>query len=468
MAFTDVGPAAVGLGAGVLPGLLGSTLQHFAALVVKAFFDTLGQWVLAGDHFFLSGLWSALSATTNPLISGSWFDSDFAVLSGVGAALVLPLLLAAVIQAIARQDGAGLLRTAFVRLPFALLFTAVVVQLVQLGLAATDAASAAVLGAGGDPSRLLIATLATAISGLGGFALVFVAFVTAVVSCLIWFELTVRSAAVAVATLFLPLALAGLAWPATAHWARRLGETLAALVLMKLVIAGVLALAVGGLADPSGGISGVMEGLALLALAAGAPFAMMRLLPMIESGAVGHLEGHAGRPVRFAAAKAEQYGKPKIASLLTGGTSSTSFGAGEVLTGTDEGVAPRRRGASGTRAPSGAYAAAPATPPTKTSGGDDDAPDAAGAGAAPPGAGGGPGGPGFSRVSPDGAAGSSWQQGRVSERRPGPPPTNEQVERHTRQLASGPARRVAPPPDTGSYESTPGDGEDQPGSDRHG
>ena len=63
----------------------------------------------------------------------------------------------------------------------------------------------------------------------------------AVVAFVLWLELAVRSAAIGAAALFLPLALVGLAWPATSHWARRLGETLAALVLSKLVIAAVLA-----------------------------------------------------------------------------------------------------------------------------------------------------------------------------------------------------------------------------------
>ena len=74
----------------------------------------------------------------------------------------------------------------------------------------------------------------------------------AIVAFVLWVELAVRSAAVAAATLFLPLALAGLAWPATTHWARRLGETLAALVLMKLVIAGVLSLAATAIGSHSG------------------------------------------------------------------------------------------------------------------------------------------------------------------------------------------------------------------------
>ena len=118
------------------------------------------------------------------------------------------------------------------------------------------------------------------LAAFGGFLVVLSA---AVVAFVLWLELAVRSAAIAAASLFLPLALVGLAWPATSHWARRLGETLAALVLSKLVIAAVLALAAGLLVSSSG-VAGVVEGVALLAVAAFAPFALLKLVPVVEAG----------------------------------------------------------------------------------------------------------------------------------------------------------------------------------------
>jgi hypothetical protein len=107
--------------------------------------------------------------------------------------------------------------------------------------------------------------------------------------------------------LFLPLALVGLAWPATSHWARRLGETLAALVLSKLVIAAVLALAAGLLVSPSG-IAGVVEAVALLGVAAFAPFALLKLVPAVEAGAVAHLEGLGRRPVQAVERLGREFG----------------------------------------------------------------------------------------------------------------------------------------------------------------
>ena len=52
---------------------------------------------------------------------------------------------------------------------------------------------------------------------VGGIAVVFGAL-------MVWVELLIRAAAVYVAVLFLPLALASLAWPAIAHWCRPLSK----------------------------------------------------------------------------------------------------------------------------------------------------------------------------------------------------------------------------------------------------
>ena len=180
------------------------------------------------------------------------------------------------------------------RLPLALLFTGVSVQLVALGLAATDQASAMMLDAAGDPTHRLLLGLVAGLSrggglGLAAFGGFMVVLAAAIVSFVLWLELAVRSAAIAAASLFLPLALAGLAWPATAHWARRLGETLAALVLSKLVIAAVLALA-AGLLGSSSGLAGVVEGIALLAVAG------LRPVRPVEAGTGDR--GGSDRPLR--------------------------------------------------------------------------------------------------------------------------------------------------------------------------
>ncbi len=317
---------AVGLGpvcqvAGGASSIVGSAASQVAGIGVDSVLNALGNWVSSGAVWLLGQIGTVLSATTSIDLGASWFVAHEQAMTALAGVVVVPLLLLGIIQAVYRQDMAMLLRSALVHVPLALLLTVMAVKLVQLGLALTDAMSAAVSqGAGLDGGHFmgnvvagLSATGATGQPGapafvvfLGGLAVVFGA-------VLVWIELIVRAAAVYVAVLFLPLALVSLAFPAVGHWCRRLVDTLVALILGKFVIVSVLSLAAGALAagagsSPSGGPPGggggfaaVVEGAALLMLASLTPWALLRLLPFVEAGAIGHLEG-VGRQVRQHAA----------------------------------------------------------------------------------------------------------------------------------------------------------------------
>jgi hypothetical protein len=279
-----------------------------AGFGIDSVLDAIAGWVASGAVWLLGQIGSVLSSTTSVDLGAGWFTTHYRTMAALAGVVVLPMLLAGVIQAIHRQSASMLLRSVLVNVPLAMLLTAVAVKLVQLGLSVTDAMSSAVAqGTGVDTGHafdgVIQALGSTPAAGaappptfvvlLGGLAVVVGAF-------LLWVELLIRSAAVSVAVLFLPLALASLAWPAVAHWARRLVDTLAALVLGKFVIVAVLSLGVGALAagtggaGSDGGFTDVLAGAAMLALAAAAPWALFRLLPFLEAGAVSHLEG-AGR-----------------------------------------------------------------------------------------------------------------------------------------------------------------------------
>ena len=282
-------------------GVVGSILGGAAGAV----FGQAGTWVADGAVWLLGRVGAAMNATTTVDLGGAWFTGHEQVMAGLSAAVVLPMACCGVILAVYRQDASMLVRNFLVKLPLALLLTGVAVALVRMGLAVTDQLSAQVLAAGGADTRSFLAPIATALAAASTASSVpaFVVFVgalfVAVGAMVLWLELVVRDAAVAAATLFLPLALAGLVWPAVSHWARRLADTIAALVLSKLVIAAVLSLAAGALAggitgSAGGGAGGdfaaVVTGIALLLLATAAPFVLLRLVPAVEAGAVLHLE----------------------------------------------------------------------------------------------------------------------------------------------------------------------------------
>jgi hypothetical protein len=313
---------------GIFSGLsLSGLADAVAKALLDGFFRSLLTWVATGAASLVGALAKALSSSTDPVLGLAAFGSEFHLMALLSAAVALPLVALGAIQAIARQDPSGLLRSVLIRLPLALLFTGVSVQIVALGLSATDQASAALIGADGDPARQLLSGLVSALGqpatfGLAAFGGFLLALSAGVVAFALWLELVVRSAAIAAASLFLPLALVGLAWPATSHWARRLGETLAALVLSKLVIAAVLALAAGLLLDSSG-LAALVQGVALLAMAAFAPFALLKLVPVIEAGAIAHLEGMGRRSVRAA----ERFGT-EVLGLEGGGVAALAGLAG--------------------------------------------------------------------------------------------------------------------------------------------
>ncbi len=114
----------------------------------------------------------------------------------------------------------------------------------------------------------------------------------------------VRAAAVYVIVLMLPLAFAAFVWPARRIWAVRSVELLIALILSKFVIVAVLSL--GGAAFSQSvhhSVAGMLAGVALLALAGFAPWALLRLLPMTElASAAAGLAPARGQARRSAAA----------------------------------------------------------------------------------------------------------------------------------------------------------------------
>lgn len=343
-AVGSVAGSAAGSVAGSVGSVVGGVASSVASAGIFAVFDAAGQWVASGAVWLLGQVGRAMSATTSLNLSSGWFSQHVSVMATLAAAVVLPMICCAIIQALFRQSPSMLVRAVLVQLPLALLLTGVVVELVRMALAVTDALSAQLLAGAGVDTTNILAPVSSVLVGAGLIAPGVPAFVVftggllvAVAALGLWLELVARAAAVSVATLFLPLALAALVWPAVAHWCRRLVDTLVALVLSKLVIAAVLSLAVGAVAGGldlgasganGGGFTAVITGIALLFIATVSPFTLLRLIPAFEAGAVSHLESARHRlaapaiEVRnLAAEKAKRVkGGDDIATAATAGT----------------------------------------------------------------------------------------------------------------------------------------------------
>jgi hypothetical protein len=300
--------------------------QHAAltmfAMFALAVLRVIDGWVADGAVWILAQVGAVLTSTTDVDLGSSWFGARLSLMSELAASVMLPMLLCAVIQAVYRQSAGALLKTFLVNLPIALLFTGVAVELVRVGMVVTDAMSARFMAASGVDTRHLLQPLGLLLLGsvptAPGFVVLLAGGLVAGTAMILWLELVVRAAAITAASLFLPLVLAALVWPSIGHWARRLADTLAALVLSKLVIAAVISLAVGAI---EGGLTeqgsagtkfgDVVVGIALLLLATFSPFVLLRLIPAIEGGAVSHLDATGRRfrqtvvepPIRNAAGR---------------------------------------------------------------------------------------------------------------------------------------------------------------------
>ena len=282
----------------------GSIGSSVATSGFESVLSGISQWVASGAEWLLNQIGDVLSATTTVDLGASWFQTHYGQMTALAGVVVLPMLLASTLQAIVRQNPGQLIRTFLVQLPLALLLAVVAVQIVILSLSATDAMSDAVAGGtSADVGSLLNGVTSGLVDSaadpsIASFVLLLIALLIAVAAFVLWLELLIRAAAVYVAVLFLPLALATLVWPAVSHYLRRLVETLAALILSKFVIVATLSLAAGAVASGTAGtgrhgsgFSSVLAGGALLLMATFVPFAILRLIPAVEAGAVAHLDG---------------------------------------------------------------------------------------------------------------------------------------------------------------------------------
>ena len=268
--------------------------------------DAMTSWVADTAQWILGRVVTFIDNSTSPTLDAGWFTERYRFMVGLGALILVPMLLAATIRAVITQDLSQLARSFFVYLPAAILGTLAAVTITQALLAATDSLSAEVgQSIAGDASEIFDSVGSALSKSVGvtnpsmpSFAVFFAALLLIVGSFFVWLELLIRSAAVTVAMFFLPMILAGLVWPAAMRWTKRLIEILVALILSKFVVVAVISLATAALADPGGGGFGtVMGGAALMLMAAFSPFALLKLMPMVEGAAIEHLGGMGRRPM---------------------------------------------------------------------------------------------------------------------------------------------------------------------------
>ena len=305
---------------GALEALTGGGGAAAKALTAGAVVASLVAWVAGGAKVVLNETASVISTTTRPQLQSTWFSSTYWRMAAISALLTLPFLFAAAVQAVMHSDMAMLARSALGYLPLGLLAVAIAAPLTTLLLAASDELSAIVSGASGNAGATFLSHVGFVSAGLthlsgSTFVLLFAGLLTVAATITLWIELLIRSAAVYVVVLMLPLFFAALVWPARRVWAVRAVELLVALIISKFAIVAVLSLgaaALGHTTIPS--VTQMLEGATLVMLAAFSPWALLRLLPLHELS--GGLDGLRSRPQLLASTDARAQGATETAQAL--------------------------------------------------------------------------------------------------------------------------------------------------------
>ncbi len=256
-------------------------------------------WVTDAAVWVTGTVGDLVENTTSPDLSARWFEGEYSTMVAVAGALALLMLMLAVIQAVMHQDVGMLIRAAFGYLPMAFILAGVAIAATGLIVAITDDISRLVVsGLGTKQSSNLLQAVGDAYknalddnSVIPLFGVFLGAIILAIGAFVLWLEMIIRDAAIYVCVFFLPLTFVAMIWPATSRWARRLVEVLIAIILAKFVIVSILTLATAAIANTNV-VNGqgqtferMIAGAALLVLAAWSPFALMRLLPMMEVAA---------------------------------------------------------------------------------------------------------------------------------------------------------------------------------------
>ncbi len=162
----------------------------------------------------------------------------------------------------------------------------------------------------------------------GGIFSVLFAIIYIVGAVLVGLELIVRASLLTVVFAVAPVMVATRTWEGTRRYSRRFIEVSLALLFAKPAAAFALALGSAQLADPGNGndVVKVLLGTTITVMAAYMPFALFKLIPIVEGAAVQ--QGVKGAPVRVAQAA---FGMAASAALIAGGgggSAGTAAGGG--------------------------------------------------------------------------------------------------------------------------------------------
>jgi hypothetical protein len=237
--------------------------------VCKSFADAAAE--------LLKAFGQAFAALPSLNLESAGISSTYGISLAIAATVAALLVFAGVIRTAWTHDGSGIAQ-AVTGVGKALLAWLLTAAVATASLQASDEITRLVVNQSFGSQQALADRLGTIVNWaevtgdpgqaiLGGSLLLVFALIGIALVIVLWFELLLRNAAIAVLVATSPIAAAGQASEATKAWWVRGASATAQLIILKPVIA--LVFAVGfGMAGTSDGVESLLEGLLVLALAA--------------------------------------------------------------------------------------------------------------------------------------------------------------------------------------------------------
>jgi hypothetical protein len=267
--------------------------------------NQLTEWMTDAATWTTKQIATGIQKTSTPELKASWYKERFGSMVALGLGLAALVTMMALASAAIRRDPEALGATVY-GMVRAGLGTGLVLVLTVLAVGVADEISNAIAGetfgqgAGQFWNDVGDAWGKDNFAGFGSAAIAFFfAFVQVIAGLLVWIEMLLRSAAIYIAVLFLPAALAASIWPPLREWESRLVKVLFVLIAMKPVIITVLSLAGHAAAaaitgEARGDVGVMLAAIVIFALAACVPWALMTLVSMSADGAWSARAAHHG------------------------------------------------------------------------------------------------------------------------------------------------------------------------------
>jgi hypothetical protein len=338
----------------MIPGLPGITdlLGRAIDAASSSVFDGIVTWMARGLAVLIEWVWTTLDSATTPRITEPWFVTGLVKPIGLLAlAVTIALMLASAIQA-ALAGRPEQIFDAFKQGAWTLVATGLTITVMDVLLGVVDQASAGIWSqARPDLQRLLegvISVMSASPMNAMGFLAVLMMLLMYLALIGLAVALAMRNALIYVTAVMAPVAFASSVLPLFRESSRKIIHLGVALIVSKLAIVVTLTLAVKLMAnattipatgdqvqDGVGALGVLFAGVTCFAVASITPMVLYKLMPTVESAAIGAgIAGGWGRSAMtgmYAASTAKNLGG-SVAKLaggqVPGGGGSVGGGGG--------------------------------------------------------------------------------------------------------------------------------------------